>query len=257
MAEPKASKSRTQEAAGEKGAVGQEARALFEGVIQELGRTVAAAGAEPRLFFPNGINLISIEVEIAGAHVTLRVEGEKAGPATEMAAREVFPGMASLEAEAGPFEMAVAAGIDVLRLGQKEPNRPEIATVGAPTTIVRRGSPEFAKLVRNENPDIVFKDEEGSGADHMMTKKVSDKLDALAALVKREWPGVKLRVTEAWDENLEHATRSVHYEGRGVDLTTSPIDGTKLGRLARLAVDAGFEWVFFENKLHVHVSMSK
>lgn len=36
-----------------------------------------------------------------------------------------------------------------------------------------------------------------------------------------------------------------------------PIDGGKLGRLGRLAVEAGLEWVFFENRFHVHVSMSK
>lgn len=259
MADSKATKGRAgRVAAGERGVASEQARDLFERVIQKLQDAARpAAAGEPRLFFPGGINRIEIEVEFAGAKVTVHVSGAEAGPSTASAVSEAFPGMAGLEAEEGPSEAVAAAAADVLHLGQKVPNRPEIATVGAPTTIVRRDSPEFKKLVRNENPDIVFKDEEGTGADHMMTKKLSDRLDRLAELVKQEWHGVKLRVTEAWDENLEHATRSVHYEGRAADLTTSPIDGGKLGRLGRLAVEAGFEWVFFENKFHVHVSMPK
>jgi len=89
-----------------------------------------------------------------------------------------------------------------------------------------------------------------------MTTELKARLDSLAVLVSKEWPDVKLRVTEAWDENGEHSAASLHYEGRAADLTTSPVDGGKLGRLGRLAVDAGLGWVYFENALHVHVSVS-
>jgi len=150
---------------------------------------------------------------------------------------------------------ALAAG-DLI-LGQKVPNRAERDVVGASTTKIVRGTQAFAALVENTNPDIVFKDEEGTGADRMMTPKLKSKIDTLATLVKNEWPGVKLRITEAWDENNEHGPHSVHYEARGADLTTSDRDGAKLGRLGRLAVDAGFEWVFFENSAHVHASVSR
>jgi hypothetical protein len=146
---------------------------------------------------------------------------------------------------------------DDFELMQKIPNKAEKDVVGISTTRIKRDTPAFQTLVRNGNPDIEFKDEEGTGADRMMTPRLKEKADALAQLVKNEWPEVRLRITEAWDENIEHAPNSVHYEGRGADMTTSDRDGRKYGRLARLAVDAGFDWVFYENNLHVHASVKK
>jgi hypothetical protein len=146
---------------------------------------------------------------------------------------------------------------DDLVLGQKVPNQAERDVVGSSTSKIKRNTAEFNALTKNTNADIVFKDEEKTGADQMMTTKLNGKVNALAALVKSEWSGVKLRITEAWDENDEHGTNSVHYEARAVDITTSDQDGNKLGRLGRLAVNAGFEWVFFENSAHVHASVSK
>lgn len=146
---------------------------------------------------------------------------------------------------------------DDFELKQKVPNKAEKDVVGLPTAKIKRDTPAFQALIKNDNPDIDFKNEEGSDADRMMTPKLRDKSDALAALVKAEWPGVRLRITEAWDENLEHAPNSVHYEARGADMTTSDRDQKKYGRLARLAVHAGFDWVFYENNLHVHASVKK
>lgn len=141
--------------------------------------------------------------------------------------------------------------------GQHVPAGGEFDTCGPIAGKVRRPDPAFAALVRSDNPEIVFKDEEHTGADRMMTPRLREKLDRLAALVSAEWTGVRLRVTEAWDENNEHSGNSLHYEGRAADLTTFPVDGNKLGRLCRLAVDAGFDWVFFENSAHAHVSVKK
>ena len=142
-------------------------------------------------------------------------------------------------------------------IGDKIPNNSEAKAVGKPTTKIKRGTPEFEALKKNTNEKIVFKNEENTGADRMMTEKLKEKVDKLADLVSDEWSGVKLRITEAWDEDLEHSSNSTHYEARGVDMTTSDKKESKYGRLARLAVDAGFDWVWYENKFHVHASVKK
>jgi hypothetical protein len=146
---------------------------------------------------------------------------------------------------------------DDLDLGEKVPNTSESSAVGAPTSKIKRNTPEFDALKRNNNSKIEFKDEEGTGADRMMTAKLKVKTDSLADLVQAEWSGVKLRVTEAWDEDDEHSANSTHYEARGIDMTTHPRDPAKYGRLGRLAVNAGFDWVWYEDQRHVHASMKK
>jgi len=144
-----------------------------------------------------------------------------------------------------------------LVLGQTVPSKKESVVVGAITAKVVRGTAEFGALVENKNPNIVFKDEEGTGADRMMTPRLQAKLSDLADLVMKEWPGKKLRVTEAWDENNEHTAGSIHYEGRAADITVSDVDSGKLGRLGQLACDAGLDFVWYENAAHVHVSVTR
>jgi hypothetical protein len=148
----------------------------------------------------------------------------------------------------------------VLKPKQKVPNMSEAQAVGRFQAAVKRGSEEFKRLVRNDNPDIVFKSEEADkDDDRRMTPKLNGRVNALSRLVQREFPGIKLRVTEAWDDSRVHANSSRHLEGRAVDITTSDRQRAKLGHLAGLAVEAGFDWVFFEDNsirnAHVHASV--
>ncbi|GMK40247.1 hypothetical protein PCCS19_33020 [Paenibacillus sp. CCS19] len=213
----------------------------------------------------------------------LRSSGGAAGPQMSMApvssGGKYSSGSAPNMSKAGdtaPFDQLVKSlgGTDkpavkaevvkkVMALNTKYPTSSEKDNSGAMAAKVARGTTEFDALVENSNPDIIFKDEEGTGDDLMMTPRMKEKLDRLAELVKAEWPDRKLRATDVWDDGTEHDGTShqvsLHYEGRAADITVSDDQpgNALLGRLGELAKEAGFDWVWYENALHVHVSVKK
>ncbi len=127
---------------------------------------------------------------------------------------------------------------------------------------------------------VCFKNEETTTTesdqnDIYVTPSAVAKVKKLAELVNNEWDGkYKLRVTEAFDEECEHAKKSKtkmssHYTGHGVDFTLwfepgrSKQDSKQyMERLGGLAIEAGFDAVAFEKIIlnngnpvrHIHAS---
>lgn len=105
--------------------------------------------------------------------------------------------------------------------------------------------------------------------DFFMDPNAAAALAILHPLVAADWydpftgePAVSLRVTDAYDSLIEHSPVSTHYQGRGVDLTLNPVPTPNnvsrrawYGRLSALAVCAGFDYSYFENRFHVHASV--
>lgn len=143
------------------------------------------------------------------------------------------------------------------QLGERFPDQAENEVVGGVRVRLSRTDPKWRQLVPCRATAVIFKDEERNGSDRYMTARLCELLGRLGSAVEKEWPGLSLRVTEAWDGQGEHGRASLHYEGRAADLTTSDSEPSRLGRLARLAVEAGLDWVYFENRTHVHVSVKR
>lgn len=92
--------------------------------------------------------------------------------------------------------------------------------------------------------------------DHVMHKSMVEPFRRLVELVVAEEGS--LEVHDAYRAKGIHSQRSLHREGRAIDLTC---DDLGLERLAILCWSSGFDWVFYENKpkkgAHIHCSVRR
>jgi hypothetical protein len=118
-------------------------------------------------------------------------------------------------------------------------------------------------LVRFDDPRVWFEsdnDKDDTENDHMINRAVEIPLKRLVNLVEKK--GGKLKVQEAFraagKDKMIHLEKSLHREGRAVDLTS---EGLSLSQLAKLAWQAGFDFVLYEvpkrGGQHLHCSMKR
>ncbi len=99
-------------------------------------------------------------------------------------------------------------------------------------------------------------DKNDTECDHSVHRSVETPLRRLIELVDQR-DGI-LEVQDAYRPSGVHSAKSLHKEGRAVDVTC---DELGLEELAKLAWAAGFDWVYYEASsrggAHVHVSVKR
>ena len=140
-----------------------------------------------------------------------------------------------------------------LSLNQRFPAKDEIEVCGNIRDVIERDSGRFRRiLVRNTNDQVDYINDDA----RRMTSRTKSKLDVLASLVISEWSSDKVHVARAWtDQVVASDPASLHYEGRSVRLQTKNSDKDKLGRLAGLAIEAGFDWVEYTDSNYIRASV--
>ncbi len=109
-----------------------------------------------------------------------------------------------------------------------------------------------------ESPEVWWEsDNDGNDYedDHSMHKSVVEPFSNLVRLVSRR--GGTLKVQDAYRSHGTHGSRSLHKEGRALDVTC---DQMSLEELAKLCWAAGFDWVYYENGkggAHIHCSVKR
>jgi hypothetical protein len=89
--------------------------------------------------------------------------------------------------------------------------------------------------------------------DHLIHRSVEAPLRRLIDLLQQRKE--QLRIHDAYRPKGVHSIRSLHREGRALDLTSEKMS---LAELAKLCWVAGFDWVYYEagkGGEHVHVSV--
>ncbi len=114
-------------------------------------------------------------------------------------------------------------------------------------------------LVYVDDPRVFWEsdsDENDDECDHSMHRAMEGPFRVLVDMVNDE--GGTLEVQDAYRASGIHNNRSLHKEGRALDLTC---DELGLERLAKLCWAAGFDWVYYEARgrggAHVHCSVRR
>jgi hypothetical protein len=114
-------------------------------------------------------------------------------------------------------------------------------------------------LVFLDDPRVSFesdRDQNDDEDDHSIHTDLEMPMRRLIEMVCRI--GGTLEVQDAYRPQLVHSEKSLHKEGRAIDLTC---DAIGLKTLARLCWAAGFDWVYYESSAgggsHVHCSVRR
>ena len=114
-------------------------------------------------------------------------------------------------------------------------------------------------LLRFDDPRIWFESDHVAGReddDHTVHRCVEEPLRRLVTLMAQRQ--AHLRVFDGYRPMGVHLTKSLHREGRAIDIAS---DELSLEDLAKLCWASGFDWVFFENSArggaHIHASVRR
>jgi hypothetical protein len=115
------------------------------------------------------------------------------------------------------------------------------------------------ELVRMENDNVWWEsdnDQNDHEDDHLMHRNMKAPLNRLIVAVGEA--GGRLKVQEAYRPSRIHNNRSLHREGRAIDVTC---DEMTLETLAKLCWVSGFSWVYYEASgkggAHIHCSIRR
>lgn len=120
-----------------------------------------------------------------------------------------------------------------------------------------------ASLTRFEDKRVWFDSDNKKSAnhedDHIINRAMEVPLKRLANLVAQK--GGRLKIQDAYrapEKNPIHQDKSLHLEGRAIDLTCEKLS---LGELAKLAWQSGFDFVLYEAPRkggdHIHASVKR
>jgi hypothetical protein len=153
-------------------------------------------------------------------------------------------------------------GGDALAFGQRVPDVSEEEASGAIFDFVRPGCPSYADLVTLQaSATLAFASSTATSTPNRMSSRLARALQTLASTVRTSFGGeARLLVLRAYETPPAVAsTATLHHEGRAADLDVANVpasfQGDALARLGSLAVQAGFDYVAYDQEGHISVSV--